>query len=61
MALLVLAGRLLMPGPPQDFTPQRRVMVAAGTVATAAGDPWSALVLQQAGWHLYNRDQERQR
>jgi hypothetical protein len=63
MALLVLAGRLLMPSPPQvqEFTAQRRAMVAAGTVAVAAGDPWSALVLQQAGWHLYNKDQERQR
>lgn len=61
VSLIVLGGRLLMPSPPVLFTPERRAMVAAGTVAAAAGDPWSALTLQQAGWRLYERDQERQR
>jgi hypothetical protein len=60
VSLIVIAGRLLTPAPPILFTPQRQTMVATGIVGVAAGDPWSALSLYQAGKHLSHRDQERQ-
>jgi hypothetical protein len=59
VALVVLAGRLLMPSPP-GFTPQRQAAVAAGIVGAAAGDPWSSLSLYQVGKRLADLDQERQ-
>lgn len=62
MAILVIGGQLFLSGPPPSriFTPQRQVMAAAGIVAVAAGDPWSALSLYQAGKLLSEKDQEKQ-
>lgn len=62
MIVLVLASRLFLGGPPpRAFTPQRQAMVAAGIVATAAGDPWASLALYQAGKEIARRDQEAQK
>lgn len=62
MAVLVIGGQLFLSGPPPPrvFTAQRQTVVSAGIVAVAAGDPWSALALYQAGKLLSDRDQEKQ-
>jgi len=61
MAVLVIGSQLFLSGPrPRLFTPQRQVTVAAGIVAVAAGDPWSALSLYQAGKLLSDTDQGKQ-
>lgn len=60
VSIVVIAGKLFMPTPPVLFTPERQAAVSAGIVGAAAGDPWSSLVLYQAGKSLSDKDKERQ-
>lgn len=61
MIVLVIGSQLFVGKPPQHFTRQRQIMISSGIVAAAAGDPWSALSMYQAGKLMLHVDESNQR